>query len=132
MGLSTNTFYHAFDNNSRTVAFLNFYFQLEGMNASAETRDILCNPPDEFFDAALLFKMYHCLEHRQRGAGWQVVKNTPAKWVAVSFPTRTLANRKSDIFGNYKSYLMDKIKENNWDFKVLEFQTELVLLVKKG
>lgn len=132
MGLSNDTFYHAFDNNSKTVQLLDFYFQLEHLNAAAEMRDILCEPPDGCFDVALLFKMYHCLEHRQKAAGWEVVKNTPAKWIAVSFPTRTLANRKSDIFGNYKEYLFAQIKENNWDSQVLEFRTELVLLIRKG
>ena len=97
----------------------------------AEVRDIFCHPPKDFFDFVLLLKMYHCLEHRQKGAGWEVIENTPTRWLAVSFPTRNLANRKSDIFANYKDEIISRIKENNWDFQIVEFQTEKVLLIEK-
>ncbi len=134
MGLpkNKNTAYFAFDNNIKNIDLLNLYFHLENINALAEARDILCHPSKDFFDIGLLFKMYHCLEHRQKGAGWEVIKNTPTRWMAVSFPTHNLANRKSDIFGNYKEEILSKIKENNWDFQVMEFQTEKVLVIKKG
>jgi len=132
MGLPENTAYFAFDNNIKNIELLNLYFQLENIDALAEVRDILCHPLKDFFDIGLLFKMYHCLEHRQKGAGWEVIKNTPTRWMVVSFPTRNLANRKSDIFGNYKEEILSNIKENNWDFQIVEFQTEKVLLIKKG
>jgi len=132
MGLSDDTAYFAFDNNIKNIDLLNLYFKLENIDALAEVRDILCHPPKDFFDIALLFKMYHCLEHRQKGAGWEVIRNTPARWMVVSFPTHNLANRKSDIFANYKEEILSGIKENNWDLQIVEFQTEKVLVIKKG
>lgn len=131
MGLPKDVSYHAFDNNSQNVAFLDLYFQLEKLNPPPVMQDILCHPPEGHFDVAFLFKMYHCLEHRQKNAGWEVIKNTPTQWLAVSFPTRTLANRKSDIFGNYKDQLISKINENNWTFQIVELATEKILLIKK-
>jgi len=131
MKLPKDTHYYAFDNNIKIVKLLEMYVRLEGLKASVEWRDIFLNPPESFFDVAFLFKMYHCLEHRQRGAGWEIVQKTPARWLAVSFPTRNLANRKVDIFANYKDTLLNNIKKNNWDSHLLEFQSELVLLIKK-
>jgi len=131
MGLPKDVSYYAFDNNLNNIAFLDLYFQLEGLKPSPIVQDILCHPPEEHFDVAFLFKMYHCLEHRQKNAGWEVIKNTPAHWLAVSFPTRTLANRKSDIFGNYKDQLISRINENNWTFQIVEFRTEKILLINK-
>lgn len=131
MNLPAGVKYHAYDINEKIVGLLNFYFQLEDIQPPAEMRDILCRPPEIVFDVALFFKMYHCLEHRQKGAGWTVVENTPAKWMAVSFPTQTLVNRKTDIFRNYSDFLFKKIKENGWEHEILEFKTELILLVNK-
>lgn len=132
MRLPKNIHYYAFDNNINNVELLKSYFHLESLNPLPIWKDIFCNPPELFFDVSLLFKMYHCLEHRQKGAGWQVVEKIPTQWIAVSFPTRNLANRKADIFGNYKDFLLNNIKKNNWDFHLLEFLSELVLLIKKN
>ena len=112
MGLSKDIFYYAYDNNMQTVELIKLYFQLEGLQPLVEARDILCNPPEAAVDVGLLFKMYHCLEHRQKGAGWKVIEKTPAQWMAVSFPTRNLANRSVDIFSNYKQGMLERIKKN--------------------
>ena len=129
MNLPPDTHYYAFDNNNKIIDLLRQYLALENINYTAEWRDVLCNPPEIAFDVAFLFKMYHCLEHRRKGAGWDVIENTDTQWAAVSFPTRNLANRKVDIFGNYRDTLIDNIKKKNWDFQILEFDTEIVLLI---
>lgn len=131
MGLPKGTCYYAFDNNIKTVELLKLYFQLEGLESLVEWRDILLNPSGLSFDVAFLFKMFHCLEHRQRGAGGEVIEKIPAQWVVVSFPARNLANRRVDIFSNYKEPLFSNIKKNNWEFRQLEFDSEMVLLINK-
>jgi 16S rRNA (guanine(1405)-N(7))-methyltransferase len=131
MGLSKDIFYYAYDNNIQTVKLLKLYFQLEGLQPLVEERDILCRPMETAVDVGLLFKMYHCLEHRQKGAGWRVIEKTPAQWMAVSFPTRNLANRNVDIFSNYKQDMLEKIKKNRWNFDIVEFENEMVLLINK-
>jgi 16S rRNA (guanine(1405)-N(7))-methyltransferase len=131
MRLPKNIQYYAYDNNARIMELLKLYFSLEDLNPLVEWRDIFCHPPEIFFDLSLLFKMYHCLEHRQKGAGWEVIQKTTSQWMAVSFPTRSLANRKVDIFGNYKDTLLNNIKKNNWDSHILEFESEMILLIKK-
>ena len=73
MGLPRSVRYCAYDINARIVSLTNCYFQLEGIAGIAEHRDVLCDPPRESADLALLLKMYHCLERRRCGAGWQAV-----------------------------------------------------------
>jgi len=132
MGLPRSTKYRAFDINAKTVGLINHYFRLEGMEAAAELRDVLCKPPMGPADAAFLFKMYHCLEHRRRGAGWEVVAATPAEWIAVSFPTRNLANRRIDIAANYEQQIRSDAAERGWPCGRMDFDSEVVLLVHKG
>ena len=131
MGLPKDTHYFAFDNNINTILLLKLYFQLEGVKSSVEWRDVLVTPPGLSVDVAFLFKMFHCLEHRQRGAGWEVIEKIPAQWVVVSFPARNLANRKVDIFSNYKEPLFSNLKKNNWEYQRLEFDSEILLLINK-
>ncbi len=129
MNLPPETAYYAYDNNQQTVALLDTYFQLEKLTTPPEERDVLCNPPQEDFDVVFLFKMYHCLEHRQKGAGLEVLKNIRARWLAVSFPTQNLVGRRSDIFGNYKNALEEYTRDRARDSHILEFDTELVLII---
>jgi 16S rRNA (guanine(1405)-N(7))-methyltransferase len=132
MDLPRSIRYHAYDINQSTVRLINHYFHLEGLEPLAAQRDIFCSPPAEEGDIALLFKMYHCLEHRQRGAGWHVVEAVRACWVAVSFPTRNLANRAVDIVGNYEVALRSKATHRGWDVDRLDLGDEAILLVRKG
>jgi 16S rRNA (guanine(1405)-N(7))-methyltransferase len=124
--------YTACDINVGTIELINHYFRLEGMAPAAELRDVLCEPPRIQADVAFLFKMYHCLEHRKKGAGWEVVAATPADWVAVSFPTRNLANRRIDIVGNYEEPIRSDAARCGWECTRLDFDSEIVLLVHKG
>lgn len=132
LGLLSPVRYYAYDNNRQTVELLDLYFRLENISPLPEERDILCRPPEGPFDVAFLFKMYHCLEHRRKGAGWQVVLNTPADWLILSFPTRSLANRRVDILGNYRASLMENIQARNWQAKYLEFFNETLVLIRKN
>ena len=131
MGLPRSVRYHAYDINLGTVRLINSYMDLENLEPLAEHRDILCRPPEERADVAFLFKMYHCLEHRRNGAGWEVVERAPADWIAVTFPTRNLASRTVDIYGNYGKEIQDRVDERAWLMKRLDFSTEIVLLIRK-
>ncbi len=132
MGLPRSVEYHAFDINQRIVDLINKYFQLEGIQPRAALRDVLCTPINERIDVALLFKMYHCLEHRERGAGWRVVEAVPAKWVAISFPTRNLQGHLVDIIGNYESVIVENAVHRGWSHSRLNFETEDIVLIDKG
>jgi len=131
MGLREPFVYHAYDINRRVVDFMGRYFALEGIAGTAHWRDVLCAPPEETGDVAFLLKMYHCLELRERGAGMRVVEATPARWLAVSFPTRTLASKAVDIASNYEGRIVETAGERGWRVERLDFATERVFLIDK-
>jgi 16S rRNA (guanine(1405)-N(7))-methyltransferase len=131
MGLPRSVRYCAYDINARIVWLTNCYFQLEGIAGAAEHRDVLCDPPRDHADLALLLKMYHCLERRRRGAGWQAVAEVPARWVAVSFPTRNLQGRHVDIAGNYESEIRERATSRGWAVSQCGVPSETVLVIQK-
>jgi hypothetical protein len=131
MGLDRAAAYLAFDINRRTVDLLSRYFALEGIVGRAEHRDVLVSPPEERGDVALLLKMYHCLEHRRRGAGWEAVASVPASWVVVSFPTRNLAARRADIIGNYEPEIRERAAASGWSVSAAGVTGEAALIVRK-
>jgi 16S rRNA (guanine(1405)-N(7))-methyltransferase len=132
MGLPRSVHYQAYDINQRVVDLVNHVFRLEGLAPLAELRDVLCCPPEAPADVALLLKMYHCLEHRQRGAGWHVVQAVPARWVAVSFPTHNLSARAVDIIGNYEADIRDQAGRHGYSCSRLDFASEAILVINKA
>ena len=131
MGLPQTVHYRAFDINADIVALTDRYFRLEGLDGIAEHRDVLCDPPTEPADLALLLKMFHCLEHRRRGAGWEVVAAAPARSVAISFPTHNLTRRRVDIAQNYESEILAGCEKSGWRIERCEVPSETVLVIRK-
>ncbi len=131
MGLERGAKYLAYDINGRTVDLVTRYFAFEGVAGRAEHRDVLVRPPDEPGDVALLLKMYHCLEHRRRGAGWEAVAAVPAAWVVISFPTRNLASRRADIIGNYEPEIRAAAAARGWQVAQAGVASETALIVRK-
>jgi 16S rRNA (guanine(1405)-N(7))-methyltransferase len=132
MGLSHNVRYHAYDINRMIVELVNCYFLLEGLGPLAEHRDVLCRPPSEQGDVGLLLKMYHCLEQRRRGAGWQLIESVPDRWLAVSFPTRSLASRRVNIAESYEDGISARCHKRGWSCDRLDLREETVLLIEKS
>lgn len=131
MGLPKSTLYHATDINQNFVDLINFYFQLEDLEPLAELRDILCNPLEIHVDLAFLFKMYHCLEIRKRGAGMDVLKSVRADWVAISFPSKNLVGQKAAIINNYLPDIEAVAKTEKWNIFDLHFENEDLLIINK-
>jgi 16S rRNA (guanine(1405)-N(7))-methyltransferase len=132
MGLPRTVAYAAMDINARIVDLVNHYFKLEGLRPLAEHRDVLVRPPRRNADLALLLKMYHCLEHRRPGAGWAVVSGVNATWVAVSFPTRNLRGRWSDIAANYQRMIFENCANKGWGCHRVDVPGEALILIQKG
>ena len=132
MGLDRSVSYRAYDINEAMVRLVERYFAIEELRGTAELRDVLCSPPTERADVALLFKMYHCLEHRRRGAGWEVVSRMPAGHVAISFPSRNMQGRMADIAANYRPEILAKAAGERWGTEELAVDGEVVILVHKG
>lgn len=131
MGLPRTTLYHAYDLDERVVSLVTGYFRLEGVEPGAVLMDVVCSPPGEEADVALLLKMYHCLETRRRGAGWQMVKAVPARQVVVSFPRHNLRGRQREILDFHAPDLIARVAAEGWSWQRLDLETEAFLIVMK-
>jgi hypothetical protein len=131
MGLPRTAPYHAYDLDQRVVSLVNAYFRLEGVQPGAVQRDVICSPPTEEAGLALLLKMYHCLETRRRGAGWEMVKAARARQVAVSFPRHNLRGRQREILDFHAPELTARVAAEGWSWQRLDLRNEAFLIVTK-
>jgi 16S rRNA (guanine(1405)-N(7))-methyltransferase len=131
MGLPRSVLYHAYDLDERVVSLVNLYFRLEGVGPGAMLQDVTCSPPREEADVALLLKMYHCLESRRRGAGWETVKAVRARHVVVSFPRRNLRGRQREILEVHAPDLMARASEWGWGCQRFDLRNEAFLVLAK-
>lgn len=131
MNLPPETQYFAYDINRNFTDLLGHYFELEGITPAPIWQDIYVVPPSDHVDVALLFKMYHCLEIRKKGAGLAVVKQSPADWIVISFPAQNLVGKKADIYGNYSAGLHQAAEELGWELTEELFENEMLVIIKK-
>ena len=76
--------------------------------------DLLCENavPRERHDLALLFKILPLLERQRSGAALDVMRAVNAKFLAVSFPTRTLGGRNVGMEANYSAWMEGHLPQN--------------------
>ena len=76
--------------------------------------DLLCENavPRERHDLALLFKILPLLERQRCGAALDVMRTVNAKYLAVSFPTRTLGGRNVGMEANYSAWMEGHLPQN--------------------
>ena len=85
-----------------------------GLPVHAVCADLLCEGavPVERYDLALLFKILPLLERQRNGAAMDVMHAVNAKYLIVSFPTRTLGGRNVGMEGNYSAWMEGHLPEN--------------------
>ena len=85
-----------------------------GLPVSAACADLLCAGaiPDGRFDLALLFKILPLLERQRRGAAVCAMRAVNTRWLAASFPTRTLGGRNVGMEENYAAWMESHLPEN--------------------
>lgn len=132
MGLPKEVHYHAFDINKNFIELINFYFELEGIQPLAQWQDIYSDPPAQHADVAFLFKMYHCLDHRKKGSGLEIIRNTNTDWMVISFPLQNLRGQKMVMYDRYSQAIEQLVASENWSMQRLEFENEWLVLIHKA
>jgi 16S rRNA (guanine(1405)-N(7))-methyltransferase len=147
MGLQRGAAYTAYDIDRERVAFLSRYLSLPGVAGVAATagvagvpgvggralvQDVLCSPPAERGDVALLMKSSACLERQRPGATLALLDALHVRHVVVTFPVHSLGRRKRGMPEHYERTFLDMLSGRPWPVAQLRFETELVFLVDKG
>jgi len=131
MNLPKNCQYLGLDIDKNQQDFLNKTFKIAGKtNFKAELGDILidgCPPAGIVF----LLKTLPLLEHQGKGVSLEILKKMPAKFLVVSFPTRTIGGKNKNMVDFYSKWFHDLVRNQSWETTKILFPTELVFAVKK-
>ena len=132
MGLLDNTKYYAFDIESNLVEFLESVIGYLGLHDKMEAQmgDILV---DEFnyADVVLMLKFLPVIEQQEKGSSLKVMKKQRCKYLVVSFPVKSLSGAEKGMASFYSNWFKNLIKEENWQYNEILFDSELVFVVQK-
>jgi len=131
MPLNPEVAYTACDIYADMIDFLNAYFALIPQDGKAEVCDITAGPPTRTADLALVLKAIPCLEQIDRQAGARLLDGLNARYLAVSFPVKSLGGRSKGMVENYSARFEELSAGRGWKtLGRLEFETELMFVVK--
>lgn len=131
MGLPATAVYHGYDIDAERVAFLQRALPLAGLEAHVHLQDVLCEPPAEAGDVALLMKSSACLERQQTGATLALLDALRVRYVVVTFPVQSLGQRDKGMAAHYESFFREQLEDRPWPVTRLVFESELVFTVDK-
>jgi 16S rRNA (guanine(1405)-N(7))-methyltransferase len=126
MRLEPGARYHAVDVYDDMMRFLAAALPLLGVDALAETRDVLTDCPAEPVDLALVLKTLPCLEQVDRDAGRKLLDTMRARHMIVSYPTRSVSGRDVGMAQHYADRFAALIEGRGWSAERIEFENELV------
>jgi 16S rRNA (guanine(1405)-N(7))-methyltransferase len=131
MGLGSEAVYHAYDIDGDRVAFLNRYLALAGVQGGAYLQDVLCEPPVQAGDVALLMKSSTCLERQRKGSTLALLDALLVSHVVVTFPVQSLGRHEKGMVEHYGTVFDEMVAGRRWAVARLDFATELVFVVTK-
>lgn len=131
MPLKPEAAYYACDIYADMVDFLNAYFALIPQDGRAEVCDIAAGPPSRTVDLALVLKAIPCLEQIDKQAGERLLDGMNARYLAISFPAKSLSGRSKGMVENYSARFEELSAGRGWKtLGRLAFETELVFVVE--
>ncbi|HVA92309.1 MAG TPA: 16S rRNA methyltransferase [Chloroflexota bacterium] len=132
MGLPADVTFSCCDIDAGLVEFLNGFFQLSGINGTAEVRDLTRNPPPQAADLVLALKLLPTLETLEHGAGAALLRAVRAPWMLVSFAARSLGGRRAGLARRPGESFMALAREEGWSVEPRIFPGEVVYVTTKG
>lgn len=124
--------YSGFDVDKEQISFLNSVFKLMGAkNAQVKLGDVFENQLEKA-DMVLLLKVMPLFEHQSKGCSLSILKKMRCKYLVVSYPTKSLSGKNKGMRVFYEKLFRDLIKKEPWSVKKLEFESELVFVIKKN
>jgi len=102
------------DISGAAVSAVNCFHESYRMPVSARCADLLCPGaiPGERFDVALLFKLLPLLERQENSGAVRIMNAVNARYIIVSFPTRTLSGRSVGMAENYARWMQTHLPES--------------------
>lgn len=112
MQLTDGAVYHACDVNLSTVALVNAYFARLGRPQTAFGYDVLSGGALPPADLVYLFKLLPLLEQQEKGGAARFLGSLQARYLAVTFPLRTLSGRNVGMENFYREHYLPILKDS--------------------
>ncbi len=123
--------YLGLDIDKQEIDFLNNIFRIADLNNfKVRLGDILTDASPQA-DVVFLLKTLPLLEHQKKGVSLEILKKMPAKFLVVSFPTRTIRGKNKNMIDFYQKWFHDLIGDQQWKTIKILFPTELVFIINK-
>lgn len=113
MGLAV----YGMDISGGCVRLVNEWAAACGWNVRAVCADLLCDPPMEKADMALMMKLLPVLEQQKKGSAMALMESVPAETACVTFPMRTLGGRKVGMEQHYSEWFEGNLTDA---FEIIE------------
>jgi 16S rRNA (guanine(1405)-N(7))-methyltransferase len=130
MNLEPAARYLAGDIDAEMTAFLNAFFALAHGGGHAALNDLVTGPIPASVDVAFVLKTLPCLGH-QISDPVAILDAIDARWLVVSFPTRSLGNRGKGMERTYREWFEKQLAKRPWRVTDIQFVNELVFIVRK-
>lgn len=131
MGLPQDAQYRAWEIDERMTDLVNLFLSRIGCRGAAFCRDMLAGTPTEQADVVFVLKMLPCLERQEGGCSSRLLRDLNARFVVVSFPTRSIGGRDKGMQAHY-SAAMDRILAGlRWPASKVECRQEMFFVLDK-
>jgi 16S rRNA (guanine(1405)-N(7))-methyltransferase len=131
MNLAKNTKYLGIDIDKEEIEFLNKAFKISRLSYfKAKLGDILTDESPKA-DVIFLLKLLPLLERQQKNISLSILKKLKARFLVVSFPTKTLGGRQKNMVDFYSNWFQDLVRNQTWKIEKIVFPPELVFVIKK-
>ncbi len=111
--------------------FLQQFFDHFGLNARAETCDLIHAVPPQPVQLALLLKTVPCLEQVDKNIGRRLLEQVQAEVLLVSFPVHSLGGRSKGMLQFYEAHFRQLAAGLPWRITRFEFPSELVFRLER-
>lgn len=132
MNLEDGAKYIGCDISENQMDFLKNILLNLSLNIEVElkTADLLKDEFDEV-ELVLMLKTLPCLEQQKKDFSIELLRELKAKWMVVSFPTKSLAKKEKGMEKYYSRWFEDLIKEEKWKINKIILDNELIFVVRK-
>lgn len=130
MNLGENFKYYAYDINEDTNELINLFFKKNNYNGVSKTIDLAVNIPLDVVDIAFILKFLPLVEQQNKKFSRKLLLSLSAKYIVVSFPTKTVSGKSVGMLNNYRDIFGSIIADDFVLVSELIFVNEMVFIIK--
>ena len=123
--------YFARDIYADMMTFLNEFFLLSPLVGQAQTADVAVTAPQNDVQIALILKFLPVLEQTERGTAQAWLRSFRARYLLVSFPTRSLGGHGRGRTEHYEGWFREILEAEGWNAQRFLFPNELCFLIER-